>query len=272
MAPTVLITGASEGIGKATALLFSRQGYDLVIAARHAEGLEAVAQELQSFGGAVPLTVICDVTDASQVHTLVQKALEHYGYIDVLINNAGIFASGPVEQFSLSDWHQIIDTNLWGYIHTSNALLPHFLQRGSGTIVNLSSIGGKVPTAYLVPYCTSKFGVTRLTEALQVELQPKGIHVCGIHPNLIKSSLMERAVFRGKDEQDAQSRREQLENVFKNPLVEKPENVANAIWDAVKNKKPEVMVGSANLSQALYRLFPGLIKWVSRQALKNQDN
>lgn len=139
MAPTVLITGASEGIGKATALLFSRQGYDLVIAARSADHLEAVAQELQSLGRAAPLTVTCDVTDASQVHTLVQKVLEHYGYIDVLINNAGIFASGPVEQFSLNDWHQIIDTNLWGYIHTINALLPHFLQRGGGTIVNLSS-------------------------------------------------------------------------------------------------------------------------------------
>lgn len=83
---------------------------------------------------------------------------------------------------------------------------------------------------------------------------------------------MERAVLRGKDEQDAQSRREQLENVFKNPLVEKPEDVANAIWDAVNNKKPEVMLGSANFSQALYRFFPGLIKWISRQGLKNQDN
>ncbi|MBN3947832.1 MAG: SDR family oxidoreductase [Nostoc sp. NMS7] len=272
MAPTVLITGASEGIGKATALLFSRQGYDLVIAARHADRLEAVAQEVQSFGRTAPLTVTCDVTDASQVQTLVQKALEHYGDIDVLINNAGIFASGPVDQFSLSDWHQIIDTNLWGYIHTINALLPHLLQRGSGSIINVSSIGGKVPTPYLVPYCTSKFGVTGLTQALEAELQPKGIHVCGIYPNLINSSLMERAVFRGKDEQEAQSRREQLENVFKNPIVEKPEDVANAIWDAVKNKKSEVMVGSANFSQALYRLFPGLVKWVSRQALKNQDN
>ncbi|MBN3962731.1 SDR family oxidoreductase [Nostoc sp. NMS8] len=272
MAPTVLITGASEGIGKATALLFARQGYDLVLAARSADGLETLAQEVQSIGCAAPLTVTCDVTDSSQVNTLMQKALENYDYIDVLINNAGIFASGPVEQFSLSDWHQIIDTNLWGYIHTINALLPHFLQRRSGTIVNLSSIGGKVPSAYLVPYCTSKFGVTGLTEALQVELQPKGIHVCGIYPNLIKSTLMERAVFRGKDEQDTQTRRLQLENVLKTPVVEKPEDVANAIWDAVKNKKSKVMVGSANFSQALYRLFPGLIKWISRQGLKNQDN
>jgi short-subunit dehydrogenase len=271
MAPTVLITGASQGIGKATALLFARQGYDLVLAARNADHLEAVAQEVQSLGRAAPLTISCDVTDSSQVHSLVQKALQHYGYIDVLINNAGIFASGPVEQFSLNDWHQVIDTNLWGYIYTIEALLPHFLQRRSGTIVNLSSIGGKVPTPYLVPYCTSKFGVTGLTEALQAELQPKGIHVCGIYPNLINSSLMERAVFRGKDEQDLQIRREQLNNVLKNPVVEKPDDVANAIWDAVKNKKSEVMVGSANFSQGLYKLFPGLTKWISRQTLKNQD-
>ncbi|MBD6615916.1 SDR family oxidoreductase [Komarekiella sp. 'clone 1'] len=271
MAPTVLITGASQGIGKATALLFARKGYDLVLAARHADHLEAVAQELQGLDCAAPLTITCDVTDSSQVDTLVQKALEHYGYIDVLVNNAGIFASGPVEEFSLSDWHQVIDTNLWGYIHTINALLPHFLQRGSGTIVNLSSIGGKVPTPYLVAYCTSKFAVTGLTEALQAELQPKGIHVCGIYPNLIKTGLMERAIFRGKDEQDAQTRREQLNSVVKTPVVEKPEDVANAIWDAVKNNKSEVMVGSANVSQGLYRLFPGLIKWVSRQGLKNKD-
>ncbi|MBH8552695.1 SDR family oxidoreductase [Nostocaceae cyanobacterium CENA357] len=272
MSPTVLITGASQGIGKATALLFARKGYDLILAARQAERLEATAQEIQSFGHPAPLTVACDVTNPSQVQALVKKALEHYGSIDVLVNNAGIFASGPVEEFSIDDWHHIIDTNLWGYIHTIHALLPHFVQRRTGTIVNLSSIGGKVPTAYLVPYCTSKFGVTGLTEALQAELQSKGIHVCGIYPNLIKSSLMERAVFRDKNEQDIQIRRKQLDNVLKNPVVEKPEDVANAIWDAVKNKKSEVMVGSANFSQIFYRLFPGLTKWISRQTLKNEDN
>jgi short-subunit dehydrogenase len=271
MAPTVLITGASQGIGKATALLFARKGYELVLTSRHSEKLEVVAQEIESLGCSAPLIVACDVTIPSQVSTLVEKALERYGYIDVLVNNAGIFASGPIEQFSLSDWHQVIDTNLWGYIHTIDALLPHFLQRGSGTIVNVSSIGGKVPTPYLVPYCTSKFGVTGLTEALQAELKPKNIHVCGIYPNLIKSSFLEKAVFRGKDEQDLNNRREQLKNVLKNPVVEKPEDVANAIWDAVEKKKLEVMVGSANISQAFYRLFPGFIKWISRQTLKNQD-
>lgn len=270
MAPTVLITGASQGIGKATALLFARKGYDLVLAARKVDRLDAAAGEVQALGRAA-LTVPTDVRDPEQVNTLVNKALEHYGAIDVLINNAGIYVSGPAEQFSLEDWHQVIDLNVWGYIHTIHGLLPHFLERGSGTIVNMSSIGGKVPAPYLVPYSTSKFAVTGLTQALHSELKPKGIHVCGIYPNLIKSSLMERAIFRGKDEQGAQARRDQLNQVLSTPVVEKPEDVAQAIWDAVKHQKSEVLVGSANVSKAAYGLFPGLMQWIFRQGLKQKS-
>ena len=270
MAPTVLITGASQGIGKATALLFAREGYDLVLAARQPDRLSGVAQEVQTLGRAA-LSVPTDVRDPDQVKTLVHKALEQYGAIDVLVNNAGLYISGPVEQFSLSDWHQAVDTNFWGYVHTIQALLPHFLERGSGTIVNLSSIGGKVPVPYLVPYSASKFAVTGLTEALHSELKPKGIHVCGIYPSLIKSSLMERAIFRGKNDQDAQARRDQLNQVLSVPVVEKPEDVAQAIWDAVKNQRSEVLVGSANLSKGAYRLFPGLMQWIFRQGFKHQS-
>jgi short-subunit dehydrogenase len=267
MASTVMITGGSEGIGRATALLFARQGYDLVLAARHAEPLVAVAQEVQILGRAA-LSVPTDVRDPEQVNTLVQKALAHYGAIDVLVNNAGIYASGPVEEFSLSDWHQVIDLNLWGYIHTIQALLPHFLERGTGVIVNVSSIGGKVPVPYLTPYCTSKFAVTGLTEALESELKSKGVQVIGIYPNLIKSALMKRALFRGKDTQDTQRRRDQLNQVLNTPVVEKPEDVAQAIWDAVNHQRSQVLVGSANLSQAAYRLFPGLMQWLFRRTFE----
>jgi short-subunit dehydrogenase len=271
MTSTVLITGASQGIGRATALLFAQKEYDLILAARQPDNLETVAQEIKNISSRTPLTVSCDVTDPSQVDGLIEKALEYQGHIDVLINNAGIFASGPVEAFCLKDWYEIIDTNLWGYIHTINGLLPHFITRGAGTIVNVSSIGGKVPTPYMVPYCTSKFGVTGLTEALHAELKPKGIHVCGIYPSLIHSNFLERAIFRGNGQEDTDSRRLQLENVVNNPVIEKPEDVANAIWDAVKNQKSEILVGSANFSQTLYKIFPGLVQWVSRQGLKNKD-
>lgn len=205
MAPTVLITGSSQGIGRATASLFAQNGYNVVITARQRDRLEDFAQSLKAEGHSV-LAVPADVKDPGQVEHLVREAIAHYGPIDVLVNNAGIYMSGPVEEFSLEDWHQGIDTNLWGYIHTIHALLPHFLERKSGTIVNLSSIAGKVPIPYLVPYTTTKFAVTGLTQALHSELSPKGIQVCGIYPNIIKSSFLERAIFRGKDTDDASAR------------------------------------------------------------------
>ncbi|MUL36775.1 SDR family NAD(P)-dependent oxidoreductase [Gloeocapsopsis dulcis] len=271
MAATVLITGASQGIGKATALLFARKGYDLVLAARQPEPLQATAEEIQKLGRQA-IAIPTDVRDPEQIKSLASKAIEHYGTIEVLVNNAGIYISGPVEEFSLEDWHQTIDTNLWGYIHTIYALLPHFLAQGSGTIINISSIGGKVPIPYLVPYTTSKYAVTGLTEALHSELKPKGIHVGGIYPNIIKSNFLERAIFRGKDQQDAQARLDQLNQVLNTPVIEKPEDVAEAVWKAVKDQREEILVGSANLSKAAYGIFPGLMQSVFRRGLKQQKD
>lgn len=271
MTATVLITGASQGIGRATALLFARKGYNLVLAARQPERLHAVAQEIHALG-CQAIAVPTDVQDPNQVQALADKALENYSAIDVLVNNAGIYISGPVEAFSLADWQQAIDTNLWGYIHTIHALLPHFLSRGTGTIINVSSIGGKVPLPYLVPYTTTKFAVTGLTEALHSELKPKGIHVGGIYPSIIKSDFLERAILRGNDQQDAQARLEQLNQVLSAPVIEKPDDVANAIWEAVKHQKEEVLVGSANLSKAAYGVFPSLMQWVFRKGLKQQKD
>ncbi|MEW6494215.1 MAG: SDR family oxidoreductase [Cyanobacteriota bacterium] len=271
MASTVLITGASQGIGKATTLLLAQKGYDIVLAARQADRLEAVASEVRSFGRKA-LAVPTDVRDPDQVHTLVQKALDYYSAINVLINNAGIYLLAPVEECSLKDWHQVIDTNLWGYIHMIHALLPHFLNRGSGTIINVGSIGGKIPISYQTPYTTSKYAITGLTEALHAELAPKGIHVCGIHPNFIKTSLMERAIFRGKDKQDVHQRHELVENALNSPVLEEPEKVAQAIWEALKHQKSEVMVGSAKLSNASYQLFPGFLQWIFRKTFGTNEN
>lgn len=271
MTSTVLITGASQGIGKATALLFAQQGYQVVLAARQADRLKSLANEMEQAGFSA-LAVPTDVKDPDQVNTLIQTALDQYGAIDVLINNAGIYISGPVDQFTLEDWHQAIDTNLWGYIHTIHTLLPHFLERKRGTIVNVDSIGGKVAIPYLIPYSTSKFAVTGLTQSLQSELAPKGIQVCGIYPNLIKSDFMERAIFRGYGNEDTRDRRDQVAQLLKAPFIEKPEDVARAIWDAVKHQRSEVIVGSANLSTTANAAAPGLMQRLMRTVFKHKDS
>ncbi|MCU0542232.1 MAG: SDR family oxidoreductase [Oscillatoriaceae cyanobacterium Prado104] len=271
MADTVLITGASQGIGKATSLLFASKGYDVVLVARQIDRLESVAQQIKDKGRNA-WAISADVRDAEQVNSMVREALACCGSIDVLINNAGIYSLGQVEQYTLEVWHQIIDTNLWGYIHTIHALLSHFLERGKGTIVNVGSIGGKIPIAYQVPYTTSKYAVTGLTESLHSELSDKGIRVCGVHPNFIKTDLMERAIFLGKDGQEVQQRRELVKKAVQSPVLENPEDVAKAIWQAVKHPKAEIMVGSANLSQASYRLFPGLMDWIFKKTFGMKDN
>jgi short-subunit dehydrogenase len=259
MTNTVIITGASQGIGKATALLFARHNYNVVLAARQLDRLEATAAQIRELGQEA-IAISCDVKDPLQVNNLIEKGIAHFGNIDVLINNAGIFCLGPVEDFSLDDWHQIIDTNLWGYIHTINAILPHFLERRKGTIVNVSSIGGIEPIPYHVPYTTTKYAITGLTKSLYAELSPKGIHVSGIYPSFISTQLMERAIFRGKDEETAQARSELVGKAIQAPVLEKPEDVAKSIWEAVKNQRSDVMVGTTNLWKAIYHLSPSLMQ------------
>ena len=110
-----------------------------------------------------------------------------------------------------------------------------------------------------------------LTEALPSELAPKGVHVCGIYPSIIKGYFLERAIFRGKNEEDTKVRREQVQQVVSVPVVEKPEDVANAVWDALKNRKSEVLVGSANMSAVANRMFPSLLQTIIRRTFKLKD-
>ncbi len=265
MASTVLITGASQGSGKATAHLFAQNGYSVVLAARQPERLEAVAQDIRAQGGDA-LAISTDVTNPEQVQELVDKALSHYSQIDVLINNAGICLTGSVEKTQLSDWHQLMDTNFFGYVYTIEALLPHFLTRKTGSIVNVGSFGGKMPLPEMTAYCASKYAVTGLTESLRLELEPKGIFVSVVHPGVIKSSFMERAMFRGEDDSEVESRRQQMNQVLQSPLVSQPEDIAQGIWDALQHQRSEVVVGPTVIATQTYRWFPDLITWMMKLA------
>ena len=261
MSPTALITGASQGIGKATALLFAKHGYNLVITARTRDKLDLVAEKIRSLDTEV-LAITSDVGDRQAVKALIDLSLERFSQIDVLINNAGICMTAPMEKTSIEDWSRIINVNLWGYIHTINALLPHFLARRQGSIINVGSFGGKVPLPNMTAYCTSKYAVTGLTETLRIELEPQGINVSGIHPSVTNTDFLERAVF--KD-----SNPEQMKQILSSPLTSQPEDVAQAIWQAVKHPQAEVVVGSAKILTILHRLFPSIVTGIMKLTINN---
>lgn len=268
MAKTALITGASQGIGKATVLELAKHGYDIVLVAREPERLETVAAEVRSLGQKA-IVLPTDVRDSMQVEQMVKSAIAQTGQIDVLVNNAAIYYMGPVEDASLEDWHTIIDTNLWGYIHTIHALLPYFLQRKAGTIVNVVSIGGLDPIPYQVPYTTSKHALTGLTKSLRSELEPKGIHVCGIYPSFIRTELYERALFRGED---AKNRFEFMYKAFHSPVLETPEFVAKTLRNAIEHRKKDVLVGTANFWTAMFHVVPSVMKPIVRRVFGMKDS
>ncbi|MCF2970655.1 SDR family oxidoreductase [Synechococcus sp. Nb3U1] len=270
MADVVLITGASEGIGRATAFTFARGGCRLALAARTPETLNQTAIDLEQSLNAEVLAIPTDVAQPEQVQTLVERTLERYGRIDCLINNAGICMSGPFLQTTPDHWQQLMAVNFLGYIHTIRAVLPDMLKRKQGQIVNVGSIGGKMPLPHMSAYCASKYAVTGLTEALRLELKSQGIQVIGVHPGIVNSDFLKRAIFLDEPQPTASANghdaptagglaRERMEQALESFLVSQPEEVAEAIWEAVRESKSEVVVGMAQWAVGAYTLFPGLV-------------
>lgn len=267
IAKHVLITGGSQGSGKATALKFARNGWDVTIAARGGDRLEDTAEQIRAAGQKV-LAVPTDVGVAEQVSDLIEQSLETFGQIDALINNAGICLTGPAVETTLEDWRQIIDTNLWGYIYTIQAALPAMLARGKGSIVNVGSFGGKMPLPNMTAYCTSKYAITGLTETLRLELSPQGIHVGIVQPGVVDSTFMERAMFRGGNEDEVDGHREQMSQALQSGLASQPEDIAAAVWKMVEKREAETVVGPVSVATGLNRLFPGLTQWALAQAVR----
>jgi NADP-dependent 3-hydroxy acid dehydrogenase YdfG len=235
------------------------------LAARQADRLKAVAEEVSALGRST-LAIPTDVGQPEQVADLVQLALDRFDTIDVLINNAGICLTGPMAATTLADWQQIMNTNFWGCVYTIQSVLPHFLANRGGSIVNVGSFGGKMPLPHMTAYCASKYALTGLTDTLRLELAPQGIHVAAVHPGVINSSFLERAQFRGS-EQEAERYRQQLEVAIKSPFTNQPEDIAEAVWQVVAQKRTEIVVGMAAIATEAYRLVPGLVQQIMKQTI-----
>lgn len=182
----VVITGASSGLGEATARHLATQGAKLVLGARRVDRLRALARELGLGAGAAVAT---DVTDAAQVKALVDGAIAAHGRIDVMLNNAGLMPHSPLERLKIADWDRMIDVNLKGVLYGIAAALPHMTRQKSGHIINVSSVGGHKVRPGSAVYAATKAAVLMLSEGLRQEVKPYNIRTTVISPGAVRSEL-----------------------------------------------------------------------------------
>ncbi|MFP5212416.1 MAG: SDR family oxidoreductase, partial [Acidobacteriota bacterium] len=180
----VVITGASSGLGEATARLLSAQGAIVVLGARRAERIRALADELTA-GGGKALAVVTDVTQCEQVRRLVDAAVQTFGRIDVMINNAGLMPSSPLERLRIDDWDRMIDVNIKGVLYGIAAALPYMKQQKSGHIINVSSVAGHKVRHGGAVYAATKHAVRALSEGLRQEGKPYNIRTTVISPGAV---------------------------------------------------------------------------------------
>ena len=192
-----IVTGGSRGLGFLLARELGRQGCRVVICARDGDELERASQSLAA-RGVETLAVACDVCDPAAVERLVATTLERFGQIDLLINNAGTIHVAPLEALGLGDFHDAMSATFWGTVHTSLAVLPHMRARGSGRIVNVTSIGGKVAVPHLMPYACAKFAAVGFSDGLRAEVARDGIKVTTVIPGLMRTGSSKFALFKGK--------------------------------------------------------------------------
>jgi short-subunit dehydrogenase len=231
--PAVVITGASSGIGRATAHELARRGARLVLAARDATALDDVARECQELGGTAS-SLATDVTDATAVRALADHAIERFGHIDVWINNVGVGAVGRFEDTPLEAHRRVIESNLVGHLHGSHVALSHFRRRHRGMLINMISLGGWLAAPYAAAYTASKFGLRGLGQSLRAELVDEpDIHVCDVYPAFVDTP--------GVTQHGANYTGHRLKPF---PPLLRPETVAKRIVSLLQRPRATLPVGS----------------------------
>jgi short-subunit dehydrogenase len=251
----VLITGGSRGLGLVLARKLAALGASVCICARDMEELERAHADLR-VAGADAHSFVCDVTRPDQVQAMVREIQDRLGPVDVLINNAGTITMGPLEEMTLDDYEESMHIYFWAPLHAILAVLPHMRDRRRGQIVNISSIGGKVPVPHLTPYCAGKFALTGLSGCLRAELAHHSIGVTTICPFVMRTGSQLNARMKGRHR--AEFAWFMLAGSSA-PISIPVERAADRIIRAVERNEAEVMVGlEAKLAAKAYGIAPGL--------------
>jgi uncharacterized protein len=248
----VVVTGASAGIGRATATAFAREGSRVVAAARREDRLKTLVDEVERRSGTA-VAVACDVTDPEQVEELRRRVREAFGHCDVLVNNAGVPGGGPFAELSMEQIERVVRTNYLGVLYCSKAFLPMMLEAGRGHIVNVASLAGRYAVPGSSVYSSTKHAVVGFSEALDYELAPRGVRVTVVNPGLVATESFPHrdAIDRGR-------------------RVMEPDRVARVIVDVVRRgKAPEVSIPRWLASfQAVRVLAPPLYRFGLRRATR----
>jgi NAD(P)-dependent dehydrogenase (short-subunit alcohol dehydrogenase family) len=251
----VVITGASSGIGRAAALRLARRGAGLALCARAPEPLREVAAECEA-AGAGALWRPVDVGDEAAVEAFAAAVVERFGRLDVWVNGAATMAYGSFEDIPSEVFRRVVETNLMGQVHGARAALPRFRAQGSGVLINMSSVWGRVTSPQVSPYVVSKHAVRALSECLSGELagEPE-IHVATVVPQAVDTPIFEHA---------ANYAGVQVRPIP--PMID-PEEVARGIEACAENPKREVSYGQAGKAlEVLFALAPGLYRRVAHPA------
>ena len=250
--PVLIVTGASSGIGAAVAKQFAREGYRVVLAARRIERLESMADEIEA-GGGQALVVQTDLFQFEDIQNLVAATISQYGQVDVLVNNAGFGRLQWLEQLDPDkDIQAQLQINLTATILVAREVLPHMIERRSGHIINMASLGGFVATPTYTTYSASKFGVRGFTEALRREVGVYGIHVTGVYPGGVRTEFKEHT---GTDRKTGRTTPASLRL--------EPEEVAQAILKVVDHPRRTVILPwQMRFVVWANSHFPGIVDWI----------
>ena len=259
-----IITGASSGIGKALAYEYASQGHRISISARREELLYEIANELKSKYSVEVLTIRADVSIEEDCKRIIDKTVEQFGQIDILINNAGISQRALLKDLPISSLREVIDVNYWGTVYCTKFALQHLL-KSKGSVVAVSSISGFSPLPARTAYCSSKYAVHGFLESLRVENMETGLHVMIAAPEYTSTEIRKHAIVAGGKKQGESPRDE--------GKMLTPEFVAYRIAKGVRKRRRTLVIGKMGTFTVIFtRLFPKLSDRLIYNYIKKEAN